>query len=358
MNKVVKPTLLIDSVKVSNNIKRMVQKVRSSGAVLWPHFKTHQSVEVGEIFRNHGIDKITVSSVDMASRFADAGWHDITIAFPVNLREIDEINRLASIINLNLLAESLYSLQFLENRLTHKTGLFIKIDTGYHRTGLLPENPEIEKMIRFLENSKKMELKGFLTHAGHTYHAKGKKEILSIMESARQQLNRLKQKYIGRFPDLMVSYGDTPSCSMAATCNGFDEIRPGNFVYYDVMQYHIGSCRLEDIAVAVACPVVAIHPERGELVMCGGAVHLSKEAIKADNGFTMYGYVTKLSESGWGAPIPGAYISSLSQEHGIVKIPGKYLEKFKPGDIIGVLPVHSCLTADLLEQQLLLNVKG
>jgi D-serine deaminase-like pyridoxal phosphate-dependent protein len=141
---------------------------------------------------------------------------------------------------------------------------------------------------------------------------------------------------------------------MAEDCSDFDEIRPGNFVYYDVMQYHLGSCNLNDIAVIAACPVVAVHPQREELVIYGGAVHLSKEAIEADNGFKLYGYVVPITETGWGEPIPGAYVSSLSQEHGIIKMPKNQLQQFKPGGLIGILPIHSCLTANLLNEQTIL----
>ena len=108
---------------------------------------------------------------------------------------------------------------------------------------------------------------------------KAKQKFLQLWNDARIKLNNLKQKYLSQFPDLITSYGDTPSCSLADNFEGFDEIRPGNFVYYDVMQYHIGSCSLDEIAVAVACPVVAIHPERNEVVIYGGAVHFSKEFI-------------------------------------------------------------------------------
>ncbi len=80
------------------------------------------------------------------------------------------------------------------------------------------------------------------------------------MDDAQIKLQTLKQKYITRFPDIIISYGDSPSCSLADDLNGFDEIRPGNFVYYDVMQYHIGSCQMDDIAVAAACPVVSVYP--------------------------------------------------------------------------------------------------
>ena len=351
MNNISKPTLIIDTLKVEQNINMMAEKARQSNTIFRPHFKTHQSDLVGKLFSKFGVDKITVSSVEMAQFFAANNWSDITIAFPVNPREIDEIIKLAADIKLNLLVESVYVLELLEEKLTGSVGIFIKIDVGYNRTGLATDDPEIEKIIEFLKSSTSMQFRGFLTHAGHTYHARSKGEILSILELAKQQLTKLKQKYITDFPDVIISYGDTPSCSMAKNCVGFDEIRPGNFVYYDVMQYHLGSCCLDDIAVVVACPVVAIHPQRKEVVIYGGAVHLSKEAIEGDNGFKMFGYVVKLTPSGWGEPIPGAYVSDLSQEHGVVSMPGKDLNHFKPGDLLGILPIHSCLTANLLRQQ-------
>ena len=354
MNHITQPTLLIDKIKAEANIQQMAAKAKNSGVVFRPHFKTHQSIEIGKLFRKQGVDKITVSSIEMARFFSEDGWNDITIAFPMNLREIKEINHLASKIILNLLVESVYSLYFLKNNLSAEVGIFIKIDVGYHRTGLEPGNPEIGKIIDFLYSSTKMKFKGFLTHAGHTYHAIGKEEVLNIMKSAKEQLHHLKEKYISKFPNLIVSYGDTPSCSMAEDCSGFDEIRPGNFVYYDVMQYHLGSCTLNNIAVAIACPIVSTHPEREELVVFGGAVHLSKETIEADSGFKLYGYVVKLTGQGWEEPIPGAYVSALSQEHGIIKMPKDLFQQFKPGDLLGILPIHSCLTANLLNNQIIL----
>jgi len=355
MNNISKPTLLIDTRKVEQNIKKMAEKAKLSNIIFRPHFKTHQSALVGNLFKKFGVDKITVSSVNMADYFFQNGWNDLTVAFPVNLRETDTINRLAEKATLNLLIESTFSVQVLAKQITHPVGIFIKIDTGYHRTGLAANSSEIEKIITLLSGSKTLCFKGFLTHAGHGYHAKGKEEIVSIAEWAKEQLNNLKQKFINRFPELIVSYGDTPSCSMLDSCSGFDEIRPGNFVYYDVMQYHLGSCQLDDIAVAAACPVVAIHPERETLIIYGGTVHLSKEAIEGDNGFKMFGYVVKLTPSGWSKPIPGAYVSDLSQEHGVVTMPAKELNHFNPGDLLGVLPVHSCLTANLLNKQVLLG---
>lgn len=351
MKNITKPTLLIDYTKVVSNIRRMMQKVDDSGIIFRPHFKTHQNQLVGGIFRQEGVTKITVSSVSMAKEFANQGWNDITIAFPVNLREIDQINELAKDIQVNLLVDSLYSTRFLDQHILHSVKVLIKIDTGYHRTGLLPDDLEIETIVDEIAASPLLTFAGFLTHAGNTYQARGHAEILDIMEESRMQLRVLKHQHERFHPEFILSYGDTPSCSLATHFDGFDEIRPGNFVYYDVMQFHLGVCSLSDIAVAVACPVVSVLKERQELAIYGGAVHLSKEHIEADEGFKLYGYVVRLDENlRWSDPIAGAYVYSLSQEHGLIKMPEMELANFSPGDLVGILPVHSCLTANLLKE--------
>ncbi|MCF7945867.1 MAG: hypothetical protein K9L24_03340 [Spirochaetia bacterium] len=61
---------------------------------------------MGKLYRQEGvtdITDITVFSVETAHFFADKAWKDITIAFPLNLREIQAINELNSAIKLNLI---------------------------------------------------------------------------------------------------------------------------------------------------------------------------------------------------------------------------------------------------------------
>jgi D-serine deaminase-like pyridoxal phosphate-dependent protein len=145
--------------------------------------------------------------------------------------------------------------------------------------------------------------------------------------------------------DLIISYGDTPSCSILEELPGVDEWRPGNFVFYDIMQEYFNSCSLDQVAVCMACPVVSKHADRNEVVIYGGGVHFSKDFI-APNGQKQFGKVVKLTEQGWDTN-PIALVDRLSQEHGILKVSDELLNSIEIGDLVGILPVHSCLTADL-----------
>jgi D-serine deaminase-like pyridoxal phosphate-dependent protein len=345
---ITKPTLLLDKEKCKRNIRMMVEKSIKNKVIFRPHFKTHQSAEIGNWFRAQGVNKITVSSVSMAEYFSRNGWNDILIAFPVNLLEIDQINNLAGKIDLQLSVESEYTANFLVRHLKHRVGIYIKIDTGYHRTGIPAENKsEIEKILDIFKQAEILTFKGFYTHAGNTYGAKGKSDVENIHIDSVKQLLKLKNLILNDFPDAIISIGDTPSCSIVKDFEGIDEIRPGNFVFYDLMQVQLGSCEMRDIAVGLCCPVTAMHRNRNEIVIYGGAIHLSKEVLKTKTGQKHYGLVSFYSGEGWTKPLEETWVKSISQEHGIIKTTAKLFNQFEIGKLMVIWPVHSCLTADL-----------
>jgi D-serine deaminase-like pyridoxal phosphate-dependent protein len=353
--KITKPTLLIDQEKCEANIRRMIEKAEQAHAKLRPHFKTHQSAIVGQWFRKYGISAITVSSVSMASYFAHHGWRDICIAFPVNMREIDQITRLASFTSLSLLVESPYVVEQLGGMLQNVIEVYIKIDVGACRTGIpLDDTYSVLSVADHIKAQPKLKLAGLLAHAGQTYSVNAINEIQDIAEVAYSGM--IKLKTLLNADDLVLSWGDTPSCSMLNPLPPFDEWRPGNFVFYDVMQSLIGSCITEEIAVAMACPVVALHTNRNQAVIYGGAVHFSKEFIVDNEGKRLFGYVVDLNENGWSKPVKGAFVTGLSQEHGLVNLPDHFLDKVKPGCILAFLPIHSCLTVSAMKE--MISLKG
>ncbi len=349
---ITKPTLILDEEKCRKNIGAIHQKALENKLDFRPHFKTHQSLEVGRWFKELGVDKITVSSLKMANYFADE-WDDITVAFPVNILEIDEINLLAEKVSLNLLVESVETAQFLNKHLGHNIGVFIKIDVGYHRTGVDPKDTDaIDAILKEIAGSARIVFKGFLTHAGHSYDSRSVDRVLEIHNASLEIMAGLKARYGAQFPDLTISIGDTPTCSLAEDFTGIDEIRPGNFVFYDLTQVYIGACKLEQVAVAMVCPVVAIHRERDELVIYGGGVHFSKDRIEDESCGTVFGQIVERSGNGWGNEVKGMYVKSLSQEHGVISVPRDKISNYSIGNELFIIPVHSCMTADMTNSYL------
>ncbi len=344
------PTLLLDVEKCRGNIDRLSTKMAREDVIFRPHFKTHQSREIGRWFRDYQIDKITVSSLRMALYFADDGWKDITVAFPVNLLEINIINDLAGRINLNLIAEDADVLVQLDHVLHHRVGIFLKMDTGTHRTGIDPADiATTDACVKAMAKSANLVWKGFLSHAGQTYLVRHDVEDMGVVyKNSLQGIIALKEHYHSQYPDIRISFGDTPGASIMDDFSHIDEMRPGNFVFYDMMQVQIGSCSIDEVAVAMICPVVASHPQRQECVIYGGGIHFSKDSILRDDSKATYGTVVPYSDGRWDSSQEQGYVRSLSQEHGVIKLLPDLIESIKPGQLVAVLPVHSCMTAQCI----------
>lgn len=354
--KITVPTLLLDKEKCQRNIRMMVEKAKRNGLRLRPHFKTHQSAQVGEWIRQEGVEAITVSSLRMARYFANHGWTDIMVAIPVNVLEMETINDLAGRVRLHLIVVNEDVLPVLQEGLNHKVAVWLKIDTGYHRTGIPTTNySTIDSALQAILASDKLEFEGFMAHDGHTYKQTAAEAIRAIHKATVEQLNQLRERYKAGFPNLQLSIGDTPSCSILETIVGVDEIRPGNFVMYDLTQQHIGSNTFDQIALCMACPVIAKHPERNEIIIHGGSVHFSKDVLPQADGSNLFGRVVELTGNGWSEPVEGISLVSLSQEHGIVRATPEQFANYKIGDILYMLPIHACLTADSMKSYLTLD---
>jgi D-serine deaminase-like pyridoxal phosphate-dependent protein len=348
LSEIQKPTLLVIKEIVKRNINNISKKAEANNLIFRPHFKTHQSNVIAKLFEEIGITKITVSSIDMACQFIDFGYTDIYIAFPLNPREIERINKIPQKIKLYLCIESEDVLCTLDEKITRTANIMIKIDAGYGRTGIPVNNHKkiLNLSIKIIE-SKNLYFNGLLIHNGHTYHAKNKEEIINIHNESLKKLIRLRE-----YPTLknsIISIGDTPSTCLANNFSGVDEIRPGNFVYFDLMQQNAGVCSTNDIAAFMLAPIVSKHTTRHEIVIHGGAIHFSKEYIIID-GKRVYGKVVGISNGESFNPIhESIYISSLSQEHGIISASKDFISIVKPGDMLKIIPIHSCLTANLMK---------
>lgn len=350
------PTLLLDEAKSKENIIRIVSKVKALGIDFRPHFKTHQSKYIGKWFWDLGIRKISVSSLKMAKYFLQSGWNDILVAFPVNIRELDEYLLYANQTNLKISISDSEAIEKLSKVLTFPIEIFLEVDVWSRRSGFDVDNlNEIEHILKVISRSRFIKLVGLVAHNSDVYNCRGPLEVCESNKKFLSKLFDLKNYFTMKGFNIILSVGDTPSVSICDDFIGVDELRPGNFVFYDVMQVAIGSCSVDDIAVCLAVPIVAIYPRRNEIVCYGGAIHLSNEYIKIED-LDIYGLVVNILENGWSSPIEETFVKSLYQEHSVIRTTPEFISKLRVGDIIGILPIHSCLTADAMKKYLIPNV--
>ncbi len=333
------PAFVADRTIVQRNCDRMRDKAQASGVRFRPHVKTHKCVEVGRMQHGGAAGPITVSTLAEAEVFADHGFRDITYAFPIAPAKLDRAAHLAQRIErLSVLIDSEEAFRALEAH-PFAFDVFLKVDCGYHRAGVDPESPDSARLAMQMATSDRVHFQGLLTHAGHSYNAATLEEIRRIAAEESGSLTRFRA-LLGI--DTIRSIGSTPTIAVTERFADCDEVRPGNYVFFDAFQATIGSCSRDDVAVSVLTTVVGSYPERGALIVDAGALALSKdtgpEHVKPRFG---YGIVCDLDLN----PLP-MRIAALSQEHGKVET----RVNVPVGTLLRVLPNHSCLTAAMFER--------
>jgi D-serine deaminase-like pyridoxal phosphate-dependent protein len=337
------PWLDLNMDHVRRNISRMADRARKAGVAFRPHFKTHCSSAIGKEFKLYGVRDITVSSSAMGMYFARSGWTDVTVAFIAHPAELPELAELAGSCRLGVLADSPDAMRAIDAALPTGCRLWAEVDCGAGRTGVKWDDTlAIVGLAKAASKLTRMEFAGILTHAGQSYSAVGREAVLDVSGESLRRMAEVRSIFDANGLEApKVSVGDTPTCSLADSFPGANEIRPGNFVFYDLMQMAIGSCDGGSLAVRVICPVAATSP--GRLVLHCGAIHLSKECMDWQ-GKTIFGAVSRPDKWPEGPYLPGSPIISLSQEHAVVDDSEGLLKDLKPGESVAIHPVHACLT--------------
>ncbi|HEV2914758.1 MAG TPA: alanine racemase [Pyrinomonadaceae bacterium] len=341
------PCLLLDHERMRRNAERMGKRASDLGVRLRPHVKTHKCVEVARIQTvGHG-GALTVSTLAEARAFAARGFSDITYAVPIEPGKFDEAIQIARVCERLALITDDLEIPSLLNEGARRAGLtldlFLKVDCGYHRCGVDPDSPEALEILRRILDSSNLRLAGILTHAGHSYHCRTREEVLAVAREERDLMKYFAAMMYSkgiRVP--FISIGSTPTITSIDHLQGIDEVRPGNYIFFDAFQAAIGSCRLEDCALTVLAAVVHRDRALGKVVIDAGAIALSKDrgAVEMDAAFG-YGHVLDPEGRSLGLRVQG-----LSQEHGEIIVPDeKLLDRLKVGTRVRVLANHSCLTA-------------
>ena len=346
------PAFLVDLDVVERNCRTMLDKARDAGVTLRPHVKTHKTVEGARLQLGGDSGPITVSTLAEAELYADAGFRDITYAVPITPGKLERAVRIQQKVDvLHLLVDHMDAVvaagEFASANGV-RLSIFIKIDCGYHRAGVDPSSDLALELARAIDAEPMLTLAGSLTHGGHSYHASGRDQIAVVAEEERRAVIDFGRRLAdaGIAPGTL-STGSTPTVALAQHFEGIDEIRPGNYIFFDAFQASIGSCDWSDCAATVLASVIAIHPDRRQIVIDAGALALSKDRgathLGDDPG---YGVI-----AGRGGPRTDLRLHTLSQEHGQIEVEdAAVFDHVRIGHKLRIIVNHSCLSAALYDR--------
>jgi D-serine deaminase-like pyridoxal phosphate-dependent protein len=331
------PCVLIELDRLQRNVERMAEQARAKGVALRPHGKTHKLPEVARIQTAAGARGLTLAKVGEAEVFAEHGFDDIFLAYPiVGADKARRLLRLAERIQIAVGADSVIGAATLSEVFAaagRRLDVLLKVDVGAARVGVKPEQaPEAAERLAALAG---VRLRGVFTHAGQSYHCD---EAAGVAEVGRHEAEALSgaaaELRRAGLPCDVVSVGSTPT-ALHSLRAGVTETRPGTYVYYDATQTSLGACRLDDCALTVLATVVSVPaPERA--VVDAGSKSLSSDPLRPRAG-----------GHGW---ILGreSRVQRLSEEHGVIGVvPG---ESFRVGERVRIVPNHACPVSNLFDR--------
>ena len=353
------PAVLLDEARLMANLCAMRDLADRHDVALRPHAKTHKSLEIGRRQIGLGASGITVATVDEAQVFLEGGFESITVARPVV--SPGKWDRLLSAVKahgtgLRVVTDSKEGIQVAgEQAAAHEqtVGLFLKIDVGLHRCGLLPDDPRIGELAGMIHDHDNLEFRGILSHAGHVYGAKSRAEAAVVAEAERHAMVTVRDALQSDgLPVREVSVGATPAVLATECFEGITEIRPGNYVFLDLLPVRVGVARMADVALSVLATVISRN-ERYFVTDAGSKTLTSDTGVHGMTGNQGFGLA--YPASGFLQSDCEMIVEKVSEEHGMV---GRNGFDLAIGSKVRVVPVHSCPVANLARSYVALTPDG
>jgi D-serine deaminase-like pyridoxal phosphate-dependent protein len=320
------PTLTADFDAVERNIASMQAYCDEHDLALRPHIKTHKLPQVARMQVDAGASGITCQKLGEAEVFADAGFDDILITFPlVGDAKAERLAALAARVRISVVGDSASVAEGLARVLARQgveVGFLVECDTGFGRTGVQSpdEAAELAALVARLDG---LRFAGLMTYPTLPESGPWLKVAREHVEAAE-------------LPVETVSGGGTPTARRTHEIGEVTEVRVGTYVYGDRACIANGSVPLDDCALRVVATVVS-RPTRGRAILDAGSKTLTSDPAV---GATGHGFLIEH---------PQAEVYALNEEHGYVDV-SRCDPQPEVGDRVTVIPNHACATANMHDE--------
>jgi D-serine deaminase-like pyridoxal phosphate-dependent protein len=346
------PAVLIEQPRVLDNIDRMQEAADRRGIRMRPHAKTHKSPVVARWQIDRGAIGICCAKLGEAEVFADAGFTDIRVPYPLNPINAPRVLRLLERTNLSFIVDHLDVARGWSAAMAHAgriVDVLVKVDVGFHRCGIDPDPATAIAFIKAVASLPGLALKGLLSHAGHAYHASTEDDLRRIAEGEAQTLQSLAALARAEGVQLEeLSAGATPSARYSLEQDWLTEYRAGNYVYFDRTQVALGAATIDNCALSVLATVVS-KPAEDRVVLDSGSKTLAADGARGFTAMPGHGSVFRSIALRPGLrPDNDLLVERLSEEHATVRVVSGRTP-LEPGDRVRVIPNHSCVVSNLFD---------
>lgn len=332
------PAVLVDLDVAERNIQRLAKAAQQAGIQVRPHIKAHKSVYLAKKQLEAGACGVTVAKLGEAEVMCDHGVKDILVAYPLvgeeklaRLRQLHQRARITTTVDSLEVARGLATVGTKE----HPLPVLLEIDAGIHRCG----RPSAEEALRLAREVSRLEglaICGLFTYNGQIYQSQSRAEIEASARAEAKLLTDAAALFRSQgFVVSVLSAGSTPATLVLDQMAGVTEIRPGNYVFYDVSALALGVAKEEDCALRVLATVVSV-PLPGYATIDAGSKTLTSDLATHRDG---YGQVVGM---------PEVKVAKLNEEHGYLRYDPAQ-RQFQVGDRVEIIPNHACVVPNLFD---------
>jgi D-serine deaminase-like pyridoxal phosphate-dependent protein len=334
------PALLIYPDRIEHNIREMVE-ISGGADLLRPHVKTHKMTEIIKLQMKLGIYKFkcaTISEVEMVAR---CGATDILLAIqPVgpNLGRFFQLKHLFPDSKISCIADSaevILQLSQMSCQTGLKTGIWLDINNGMNRTGIVP-GEEAVRLYQMILDLPMIEAEGIHVYDGHISEPDLSLRQRLCNESFMPVLRLIGELEKAGACTIKIVAGGTPTFPIHALRTGV-ETSPGTTLLWD-SSYSSAFQNMGFLHAAVLLMRIVSKPSKDLLCLDLGhkavASEMPQPRVKL-LGIETYSIITH------------------SEEHMVIRTPEA--DNWKIGDALYGIPWHICPTVDRFDSVSVVN---
>ncbi|KAJ5497059.1 hypothetical protein N7463_009046 [Penicillium fimorum] len=318
------PALILSKPVLERNTQILLEDVERLGIEFRPHVKTLKCIEVTRMMLGDGVHRRIVASTLSEIRgcldlVKEGKLDECLYGLPVSASALPFLETLTKSLKIIIMIDSEQQMNLLESYASKSSSpvapwpVFIKIDVGSQRAGMVTDSPSLARLIQRIESSSAATVYGFYCHAGHSYACRTEDAAAAVLQSEVEGVVEAAKVLVdgksGR--RVVVSVGSTPTAHVVKRLQGVLpegmelELHAGNYPTNDLQQVATSLVEPTQQAVRILADVCSVYPERNEALVNAGTIALSKETGEFP------GYAVVVDRPQWS-------VVRMSQEHGIL----------------------------------------
>ena len=334
------PALLIDLDRMEENLQRVADYAAVHRFRLRPHTKTHKNPAIGRMQLALGAVGLAVAKVGEAEVMLETEVRDLLVAYPiVGASKLKRLMEVAKHTNVTVALDDIDVARPLSEAAQNvgvTVGVLAEVNIGMDRCGVAP-GEELVALSRKLDRLPSLRFDGVEFYYGHVWLPLPDGE--AQLQKVNQRVQQIRHDFNRAGLELkIISGGSTPALYHSHKIEGMNEIRPGTYVFNDVMQVWAGTVDWDQCAATIMATVVSTARD-GFVIIDGGSKTFTSDTRPFMEDIT-FGRVTEAPESRF---------YKMNEEHGYIEWRGAAATP-RIGDRVRVIPNHVCAATNMHER--------